>query len=323
MKKYIQQNEAIFLFLISFTIVFAIQYKMVTNTLPYSVHVDEAPIVSKAIRMMKTGDFNPHSFNYPTLPIYLTTIGTTIGFFKSASQLETKSLKDLSGRIYPYFKYPTIIKYPKLLFIMLSSLIFVFLALIIKNIYPNQKWIYCTIPILFASNVYMKQSWSYLNVNIIGAFFIISTLLYLLVNKGNDSIFTKVLFPSILVGATIASKYNFFPLVIPVMLSIFFYSKEQKIFKILLILPVSIVTFIVLVPYSLLDFPKFLTDVSFEIWHYKSGHLGYDGTPGFQQLLYYLNSIFMQFTIPLTLVDRKSTRLNSSHTDISRMPSSA
>ncbi len=292
-------SKAGWLLFLSFVIVFTIQSKMINNTLPYSVNIDEDHFLGAPLSMMKTGDFNPHFFNYPTLPLYLTTIGTTIGFFKSASSLETKNLKDLSPRIYPYFKHPIIIKYPKLLFIVLSSSIFVFLILIIKILYPQENQHYVLIPILFVSSVYMEQSWSYLNVNIVGAFFIVSTLLYLFLNKEKDTFLTKTVFPGILIGAAIASKYNFFLLMVPVILSIYMHSTNNKLFKALMVLPISIITFIVFVPYSLLDFPKFLSDVAFELWHYKAGHAGHNGTPGFSQFIYYIHSIIEQFTYPL------------------------
>ena len=38
---------------------------------PFSVQVDEPEVLLRAVRMMKTSDFNPHFFDYPTLYMYL------------------------------------------------------------------------------------------------------------------------------------------------------------------------------------------------------------------------------------------------------------
>ena len=38
---------------------------------PFSVRVDEPEVMVRAVRMMKTGDFNPHFFDYPTLYMYV------------------------------------------------------------------------------------------------------------------------------------------------------------------------------------------------------------------------------------------------------------
>jgi 4-amino-4-deoxy-L-arabinose transferase-like glycosyltransferase len=39
--------------------------------IPFGVQVDEPEVLLRAVRMMKTGDFNPHFFDYPTLYMYL------------------------------------------------------------------------------------------------------------------------------------------------------------------------------------------------------------------------------------------------------------
>jgi 4-amino-4-deoxy-L-arabinose transferase-like glycosyltransferase len=48
--------------------------------LPYAVGIDEPIVVDHALRILRTGDWNPHVFNYPTLVIYLQA-GLDIGRF--------------------------------------------------------------------------------------------------------------------------------------------------------------------------------------------------------------------------------------------------
>src|SRR5688500_9612094 len=38
---------------------------------PFSLQVDEPEVLVRAVRMMKTGDLNPHFYDYPTLYMYL------------------------------------------------------------------------------------------------------------------------------------------------------------------------------------------------------------------------------------------------------------
>src|SRR5881397_704904 len=40
-------------------------------SLPYVIHADEPGIVDAAVRIVKSGNLNPHWFNYPSLVIYL------------------------------------------------------------------------------------------------------------------------------------------------------------------------------------------------------------------------------------------------------------
>jgi 4-amino-4-deoxy-L-arabinose transferase-like glycosyltransferase len=42
--------------------------------IPFALGVDEPEVMGRAVRMMKTGDFNPHFFDYPTLYMYLQTL---------------------------------------------------------------------------------------------------------------------------------------------------------------------------------------------------------------------------------------------------------
>ena len=39
--------------------------------IPFAIGVDEPEIVERAVRMMKTGDFDPHLFDYPGPYIYI------------------------------------------------------------------------------------------------------------------------------------------------------------------------------------------------------------------------------------------------------------
>ena len=64
--------------------------------LPYVAHTDEPTQYNPAIRILTTGDLNPHFFNYPSLPIYLYTavmgagylVGRLFGVFQSMADLQ-------------------------------------------------------------------------------------------------------------------------------------------------------------------------------------------------------------------------------------------
>jgi 4-amino-4-deoxy-L-arabinose transferase-like glycosyltransferase len=52
--------------------------------IPYAVGVDEPEIIERAVRMMKTGDFNPHFFDYPGLYIYVQVVIGCLSFIAQA-----------------------------------------------------------------------------------------------------------------------------------------------------------------------------------------------------------------------------------------------
>ena len=41
-----------------------------TAGVPYAVGIDEPQVVNRSLRILQTGDWNPHVFDYPTLVIY-------------------------------------------------------------------------------------------------------------------------------------------------------------------------------------------------------------------------------------------------------------
>lgn len=64
--------------------------------IPFNIGVDEPEIMDRAIRMMRTGDFNPHFFDYPGLYFYVQLVvaclrfivGATAGHWTSLDQVD-------------------------------------------------------------------------------------------------------------------------------------------------------------------------------------------------------------------------------------------
>jgi predicted membrane-bound mannosyltransferase len=65
--------------------------------LPYATGVDEPEIMNRAVIMMKTGDFNPHFFDYPTLYIYVQLVASTIQFLLGATAGTWRALDRRAG----------------------------------------------------------------------------------------------------------------------------------------------------------------------------------------------------------------------------------
>jgi 4-amino-4-deoxy-L-arabinose transferase-like glycosyltransferase len=72
-----------------------------TAGVPYAVGIDEPQIVDRALRILHTGDWNTHLFDYPTLVIYLHAVLAIVRFLWGATAGEWSSLDALSiGAIY-------------------------------------------------------------------------------------------------------------------------------------------------------------------------------------------------------------------------------
>ncbi len=64
--------------------------------LPYQVGVDEPELTSRAIAMMRTGDLNPHFFDYPGLLLYVHLGLACLRFLAGAVAQEFRSLADIA-----------------------------------------------------------------------------------------------------------------------------------------------------------------------------------------------------------------------------------
>lgn len=65
--------------------------------IPYGIGVDEPEIMNRAYRMMRTGDFNPHFFDYPGFYIYVQLAVSVVRFIFGAMSGEWHALKDVSA----------------------------------------------------------------------------------------------------------------------------------------------------------------------------------------------------------------------------------
>lgn len=63
---------------------------------PHAVGIDEPQIVDRAIRILRTGDWNPHIFDYPTLVIYVHAVVAIARFLWGALRGEWASLDGFS-----------------------------------------------------------------------------------------------------------------------------------------------------------------------------------------------------------------------------------
>ena len=63
-----------------------------TAGVPHAVGIDEPQVVDRAIRILRTGDWNPHVFDYPTLVIYFNALLAIVRFLWGALQGEWRSL---------------------------------------------------------------------------------------------------------------------------------------------------------------------------------------------------------------------------------------
>ena len=246
-------------------------------------------------KILLKGDLNPHVFYYPSLPIYVIAGGLTAGYFYTVScglLRKTSEIGDLTG---DFFKFSRIVFPAKLIYIFFGMFAMIIAGLIA---YAASREIYLLFlaPLFLSfSAVYFYYSHRYINVDVMGAFLVMALYLFLLLAMHKDTYYHKAIIPGVLCGLAAATKYNLALTIVPALLMIVFFSGKQRFAKMLYTGLVMGLVFVVVVPFSLLDFNTFVNHVGSEIYHYTFGHKGFEAEPGIKQLAYYFRTLLNDY----------------------------
>ena len=273
----------------------AVRYTKIKGGLPYIAHPDEPGIAKTALTMIQTGDFNPKTFMYPSVTYYLTAATFVFGFFNSVAAGDVKTIGEVGRVDYPFYSEYRLVFPSKLLFALLSLLGMVLVGLIASDAFENKHMLYLVPLLLSLSALYLFHSVQYLNVDIVACFFATLAVFYVVKKLDIDSFAAKAVFPGIFTGIAVGSKYTYLLVIFPAVLSIIFFSKEQKTRKILVLGLVTVLAFLVCVPYSLLDFDRFLDSIALEIYTYGSSHPGFTGKAGLSQFFFYGRALIDEY----------------------------
>jgi len=250
--------------------------------LPYIYHPDEPYYINISQTIFKSGDLNPHFFNYPSLFFYINAlayipyylIGKFMGVFRTPNDiLPPISLAMGVTRA----QMPTTVLLGRAVTI-LFGVGTVYLVYLAGNQITNRAMVGILSALMLAvspTNVWHSRL---ITPDTFVTFFAIATFLASVRIYQQGETFQYVV-AGVLAGLTISSKYNGAIIVFTIILAhVFRYRggalKQAKLYLALLLCGMS---FIATTPYSILDWTKFLSDLRFEASHYSTGHAGMEG----------------------------------------------
>jgi 4-amino-4-deoxy-L-arabinose transferase-like glycosyltransferase len=265
----------------------------VNYDLPYIYHPDEPGYIVISQNIFKTGDLNPHFFNYPSLFFYINALayipyyllGKIIGIFRTPNDILPPISLAMGVTL---AQMPTAVLLGRIITIGFGvgtvGLVYFngkqitgrtsvgILASLMAAISPTTVWhsrliTPDTFVTFFAS-----------------ASLLASTLVY---QQGKT---WQYAIAGICVGLTASSKYNGGLVILSLLLAhLLRYGKaafkQPKLYLALLLCGVG---FLATTPYAILDSTRFLRDLRFEARHYSTGHAGMEGN----SLEWYLNYIW-------------------------------
>ncbi|MCP4421016.1 MAG: glycosyltransferase family 39 protein [Chloroflexi bacterium] len=273
---------------------FALRVWGIDFGLPFLYHSDEPNKIMMAQRMFVTGDLNPHYFNYPSLFIYLNAllyipyygIGNLLGLFDNPQDLLPPVMFALGvGKSAD----PTTILLGRLL-TAVSDTITLYIVYHIGNRLTEQKIIGLLATFILAISPTHIINSHYITPDIFVTFFIAASL-WASLNILNDGRLRYYLIAGALVGLATSSKY---PgaiagiIVVAAHLGRYGLINFGQHFKLIVAGTFSLLAFAATTPYAILDYEKFLHDLSFEGGHYSSGHAGMEG----EALQWYLSYLW-------------------------------
>jgi len=262
----------------------------VNYDLPYIYHPDEPGYIAISQNIFKTGDLNPHFFNYPSLFFYINALayipyyllGKLIGVFHTPNDI----LPPISLTMgVTQAQMPTTVLLGRIVTISFGVGT-VGLAYFVGKQITGRTAVGVLASLMVAiapTNVWHSRL---ITPDTFVTFFSLASFLASILVYQQGKTWQYVV-AGICVGLTASSKYNGGLIVLPLLLASFLHYgkaafKQPKLYLALLLCGVG---FLATTPYAILDSAKFLKDLRFEAQHYSTGHAGMEGN----SLEWYLN----------------------------------
>lgn len=235
--------------------------------LPYIYHPDEPSIVNRALSMLRTGDFSPHWFDWPSLYIYIQALVYFVRYLYSAGQAIGFGDVQMAG-FYLWGRFSTAV---------LGTITVGLTYWVGKKVFDRRVGLLGALFLAF-SLLHVEDS-HYITPDVPTAFFALITFLISLsiLEKGETKYY---ILGGLLAGLTTATKYQgalvfsciFFAYIIRLV------GGKREYQKILYSIIALVFGFLIGVPYALVEAPTFLKDVYRSISHYNLGHLSAEGS---------------------------------------------
>jgi len=266
--------------------------------MPYLHHYDEYYIMNPAIRMLKTGDFNPHFFRYPSLLIYLEFIVTLFFFFWGISSGALSSVDDIRLLWAWEITTPALYVWGRCLIALFGASSVFIIYLIGWRVYGSKKAGIAGALFLGVAEAHIFFS-APITVDVPMTFLVLASA-YFSLRIFQTEKWSAYIAAGILGGLAISTKYNAFWVAVPYLLACLLSSGERKnvVAKSASGLVGFPLGFLVGTPYTFTEFATVVRDIGYEARHY--GVLGHKGSTGEGNLLFFARWIFFDaFGSPL------------------------
>jgi 4-amino-4-deoxy-L-arabinose transferase-like glycosyltransferase len=275
LKTIYQSREWLLLCLVVF-FAYCLRIFCIKRGLPYCWHGDEINLMHTTFKILKTGDYNPHFFNYPTLIIYCQTLNAIFCYFYAIKNSLLVSLNEILTNANEYERWWWTISHP-VFWEWGRRLTVVFGTLSVGIVYIICSRYYSSLLAALLASFFLACNLPHINlsawvlVDVPTAFFILATALSssLLLIKGERR---HYVITGLLAGLSVAAKYNSWTIIVLPLLGHLLNKNKSDLFSVnVLFLFVTIpLGFLLGCPYAIGDLPAFLKDAGWEVFHYTN-----------------------------------------------------
>mgnify|MGYP000694252291 CR=1 FL=1 len=255
--------------------------------LPYLAHTDEPTQYNPAINILRTGDLNPHFFNYPSLTIYLNAavfyvgygVGRLTGAFASLADLQPIHTLQMSVGV---VGTPSMLLVGRAVTAVLGTATVGLLFVLVRR-FTQRTWGGLLAALLLSISLPHVQLSHYMTVDVIATAFVVATLAAcaeaLTCDDGAHA--QRWLWGAAVCGGLATScKYNYAVLSVSVGLTglLLAGSWWEKVRRVALSGMLFCAAFALTSPFVLLDAGVAFPAIQREMRHYATGHLGVTGS---------------------------------------------
>ncbi len=275
-------NRESMLIVIILLIALSVRVWGINYDLPYIYHPDEPGYVAISQNIFKTGDLNPHFFNYPSLFFYINSFayipyylfGKFLGVFTTRSDI-----------LLPISLVMGVTRSPMPTSVLLGRIVTVIfgvgavgLTFIIGRQLTGKTAVGLFASLMVAVSPTNVSHSRFITPDTFVVFFAAASFLATVLVYQQGKTWHYIL-AGICIGLTASSKYNGGLIVVPLLLAhlLRFGKKALKERDIYFALLLCGLGFLATTPFALLDFSEFLADLRFESLHYSMGHAGMEG----------------------------------------------
>lgn len=283
---------------LAFVLVLAVALRLwgISFGLPYVYHPDEPTAVRVGLRMLRTGDYNPHFFHYPTAYYYVVTVGLIIHFLLGASQGIFSSVTDVSfPRIFVLGSgiadFPAEFLVARLITLACGVGTVVLVFWIARRHWGDRAGVLAALILALSAAFTFNSRFATPDVPVTFAV-TLTTLLFLEFIRADQ--FRFYAWGCLVGGLAISTKYNagyiVGVLIVSSYVTVAVREREWRQPMLMAAAALCPLGFLGATPFAFLSLPEFLDDVAFELRHYATGHAGMEGN----SLIWYLEFLLKQ-----------------------------